>query len=108
MSYDSKLASFLSGATRSQLDGWAKSGVLRPEISSRPRRYSFRDVVALRTIAKLRSKVSLQKIRAALATLNDQEFNEHISTYRFATDGESVKLWTDEGWLDLVLSLIHI
>lgn len=102
MSYDSKLASFLSGATRSQLDGWAKSGVLRPEISSRPRRYSFRDVVALRTIAKLRSKVSLQKIRAALATLHDQEFNEHLSTYRFATDGESVKLWTDEGWLDLV------
>ena len=36
-------------------------------------------------------------IRAALATLHDQEFNEHLSTYRFATDGESVKLWTDEG-----------
>lgn len=102
MSYDSKLASFLSGASRSQLDGWAHSGVLQPELSTRPRRYSFRDIVALRTIAKLRSKVSLQKIRAALATLQDQDFNEHLSTYRFATDGRSVKLWTDEGWLDLV------
>lgn len=102
MAYNTKLASYLSGASKAQLDGWARGGVLRPEISSNPRLYSFRDIVALRTIAKLRSMVSLQRIRTALGTMKDQEFTDPLSVYRFATDGKTVKLWTDEGWLDLV------
>jgi len=102
MAYNSKLASYLSGATKSQLDRWAATGVLQPELSSNPREYSFRDLVALRTIAKLRAHVSLQKIRRALDSLRDQELTEHLSEYRFATDGKSVKVWTEDGFMDLV------
>lgn len=74
MAYNTKMASYLSGASKAQLDGWARGGVLRPEVSSNTGLYSFRDIVALRTIAKLRSMVSLQRIRTALGTMKDQEF----------------------------------
>lgn len=102
MAYNMKLASYLSGASKAQLDRWARDGILRPDISSNPRSYSFRDIVALRTMAKLQPVVSLQRIRTALGTLKDREFTDHLSEYRFATDGKTFKLWTDEGWPDLV------
>ena len=102
MTFSTKMAAFLSGATVSQLNNWAHSSILLPELGTHPRRYSFRDVVALRALAVLRSNVSLQKIRRALATMEYQNFTEHISEYRFATDGTSVKVWTDDGFMDLV------
>lgn len=102
MGFSTKMAAFLSGATVSQLNSWARKELLVPEISFNPREYSFRDVVALRALAMLRSNVSLQKIRRALATMEDQNFTEHLSEYRFATDNKSVKVWTEDGFLDLV------
>lgn len=103
MAYNVDLASYLSGATHSQLNRWAREGMLVPEVSpSRPKLYSFRDLVALRTISNLRAHVSLQRIRKALDTLQDQEFTEHLSQHRFATDRQSIKVWTDSGFLDLL------
>ncbi len=102
MGFSTKMATFLSGATVPQLNRWARQELLVPEISSKPREYSFRDVVALRALAMLRSNVSLQKIRRALATMEDQNFTEHLSEYVFATDDKSVKVWTEEGFIDLV------
>lgn len=102
MAFNTNLTVYLSGVTRSQLARWATTGVLVPEISAKPRLYSFRDIVALRTLARLRRSVSLQKIRAALKTLSDQDFTEHLSAYRIACDDKSVKVWTDDGFLDLV------
>ncbi|MCL0120141.1 DUF433 domain-containing protein [Corynebacterium pygosceleis] len=97
------MTQFLTGATESQLNRWAREGILVPEIQqSRPKLYSFRDLVALRMIARLRSTVSLQKIRLALQTLEDYDLTDHLSEYRFATDSKSVKLWTENGFMDVV------
>jgi uncharacterized protein (DUF433 family) len=94
VAYPSNLASTLSGATIRQLSYWRRSNVLIPEIEpSRPRvLYSFRDVVALRTVVKLRSNVSLQKVRIALRTLGDLDLTEHLSTYSLVSDGDTVVL----------------
>ena len=105
MTYSIEVASFLSGASINQLQRWAHDGILIPEIhQERPKIYSFRDIVALRSITKLRATNSLQRIREALNHLDEFDFNEHLSEYRFATDGKSIKIWDDEKdhFLDVV------
>lgn len=103
MAYPLDLAAHLSGATKHQLRSWSRNGILVPEVSPRkPMLYSFRDLVALRSFAHLRSHASMQSIRKALGTLSDFQLAEHPSEYKFATDGKSVKVWTDEGYMDVV------
>lgn len=103
MAFTLEMAAFLTGATEHQLRSWARKEIVVPEVKAkRPMLYSFRDLVALRTIARLRSRNPLQRIRRALDTLSDQDLQEHLSEYLFATDGRSIKIWTDEGFMDLV------
>jgi uncharacterized protein (DUF433 family) len=66
--------------------------ILIPEISRRPPLYSFRDVVALRTTVYLRDKISLQRIRRALGTLQGLGELGHLSQYRLVAEGNSVVL----------------
>ena len=102
MAYDTYMASYLSGATVDQLRHWARKKILVPEVNDhRPLLYSFRDIVALRAVAKLRAFTSLQRISKALKTLKDQDFTDHLSAYRFGFDGRSIKLWTDDELLDI-------
>lgn len=102
MAFDLAMTQFLSGATEHQLRSWARKKYLVPEINeSRPMLYSFRDIVALRTISKLRAFTSLQRIARALRTLKEQELTDHLSEYRFAFDGKSIKLWDEENLMDL-------
>lgn len=85
MSFPQKLTSVLTGATLNQLTQWRTKGILTPELPRGPHgevRYSFRDVIALRSMVALRSKVSLQAIRRALNTLVEFEYDEHLSSYR--------------------------
>lgn len=103
MAYPTDLASALSGASPRQLSHWARTGVLEPEIQDRPRLYSYRDILALRAFAKLRSTISLQKIRSALATLPIYHLVSHPSEYQFATDGSTIAvLLADGDSIDLV------
>lgn len=103
MAFPVDLASTLTGATVNTLRRWSRHGLIQPEISAkRPMLYSFRDLVALRSVCYLRSEVSLQMIRKAIAHLPEQEFTEHLSEYKFATDGVTVVVWTDDGFVDLV------
>lgn len=103
MSFPTELASALSGATVHQLRGWRTTGLLVPEVSEKaPALYSFRDVVALRTVVRLRGHTSLQKIRSAFQALPEFDLTDHPSQYRFATDGKTVAVWTDAGFMDLV------
>lgn len=89
--FSRKLTSVLSGATVSQLERWARKGLIVPEIrESRPPLYSFRDLVALRYIARLRQSVSLQKIGTAMRNLDVLDMTEHPSRYDFGTDGETI------------------
>lgn len=100
MAYSTRMAAALSGATTGQLRHWrqeAGSGpILRPELKSQPALYSFRDVLALRTFAKLRQDVSLQKVRTAIGTLRRFGEVEHLSTYRLLAEGDSIVLAGDD------------
>ena len=101
MAFPIELTSVLSGASVSQLRRWKT--LLAPEVrDNRPALYSFRDVVALRTVVRLRADASLQKIRAAFGRMPEYDLTEHLSAYQFAVHGSSIAVSTDDGWLDLV------
>ena len=100
------LTAVLSGASPRQLAYWRKptAPLLVPEQGSSPRvLYSFRDVLALRTVVKLRTDTSLQSIRAAFRTLQNFDLTEHPSRYHLVGHGNSIVLVTsDDVAIDLV------
>jgi uncharacterized protein (DUF433 family)/DNA-binding transcriptional MerR regulator len=114
MGYPAPIAAALSGTSVRQLAYWRSSArggpLLRPEYASGHRAlYSFRDVVALRTVAYLREEVSLQRIRRAVETLRNLGSREHLSRYRLIAEAGSIIWVTDmdaeepTGGVDLVL-----
>ena len=74
---------------------WANTGVFEPtltdDLTSRPysRLYSFRDVVGLRTLGKLRERVSLQSLRAIGVWLKGR-YKAPWSSLRFYVLGRDV------------------
>lgn len=104
MAFPVELAVVLSGATRSQLATWRREpALLIPEVAQRPKAlYSFRDVVALRTMVYLRREVPLQRIRTAFRSLDELDLTEHPSNYQLTSDGDSVFLVDETGATDLV------
>lgn len=103
MSYPVKLASVLTGNTPSQLNRLRSSGIVVPEVRPyRPPLYSFRDLVALRSIAFLRGRTSAQKISRAFSALDLFDLTEHPSQYTLGTDGSSIYLEHEGRALDLV------
>ncbi|QNE19654.1 DUF433 domain-containing protein [Kribbella qitaiheensis] len=105
MAYKTRMAAALSGASIRQLAYWRRPAgpILVPEVSARPVRYSFRDVVALRTTVYLRQEqISLQRIRRALETLAELGEFGHLSQYRLVAQGNSVVLVDAEETVDLV------
>ncbi len=103
MSFPEDLTTTLTGVTPYQLRSWRRFGLLVPEVSAKkPPLYSFRDLVALRTVAHLRSSTSLQKIRKAFAALPEFDLTDHPSEYSFAVAEDSIVVWTEDGFMDLV------
>lgn len=104
MTFPIDLTCALTGATRSQLATWRRppAPLLAPEGGRQPIAYSFRDVVALRTMVFLRSKVSLQRIRVAFRSLGEMNLTDHPSRYTLTTDGSSIFLIDEYGATDLV------
>lgn len=100
MTFPVDLTCAMTGASAGQLRSWRLTGVLAPEYGKDG--YSFRDLIALRTVARLRKETSLQKIRKALIGLKELELTEHPSKYKLTTDGDSVYLLDEEGVTDLV------
>jgi len=95
----------LSGASRSQLAHWRRSGLLQPEVNaSRPIQYSFRDIVALRSVVYLRRQTSLQRVRKAFSTLERMDLTEHQSAYSLVTDGDTIAVMRNDEAVDLVRS----
>lgn len=72
---------------------WARTGFFVPEIASSSRSmlyvYSFRDVVSIRTIAMLRSEVSLQELRKVGEVLRE-ESDRPWSALRFYLKGKKI------------------
>jgi uncharacterized protein (DUF433 family) len=105
MSFPVDLTSVLTGVTPAQLAGWRRTGLLVPEVQEKnPPLYSFRDLVALRIVARLRVGTSLQKVRTAFANLPEFDLTDHPSAYKFASDGRTIAVWTDNGFMDIVKS----
>lgn len=101
MAYSTQMAAALSGATTGQIKGWrqdrGRGPVLVPEIQSRPKAlYSFRDVLALRSFARLREKFSLQDIRKAMNNLAAMGELAHPSSYTLIEDGKTIVLYGDD------------
>jgi uncharacterized protein (DUF433 family)/DNA-binding transcriptional MerR regulator len=117
MAYATKMAAALSGATVSQLRHWrgARTGpLLSPELATAPRvLYSFRDVLALRNVVRLRKDASLQRIRGAIGNLRIIGEIDHLAAYKLVsdqagniqlvTDAETVSLGPNRGQLQLVV-----
>lgn len=104
--FSSLQAGRLTGCTGNQLRYWDKIGLVKPSLRStggRPgvrRCYSFRDLVALKVVKSLLDGgMSLQKVRRAFEYLrNNEGLDDHLSTTKLVTDGQSIfKICKDEG-----------
>jgi DNA-binding transcriptional MerR regulator len=80
----------LTGLSRRQLRYWDQTGFFAPEYSAgHSRVYSFRDLVGLRTVAKLRRSVPLQELRKVGAWLKTKHQTPWASL-RFYLSGRTV------------------
>lgn len=79
----------LTGLTRRQIQYWDETGFFSPEFAGEDRVYSFRDLVGLRTIAKLRETVPLQELRKVGEWLK-REHETPWASLRFFRSGRSV------------------
>lgn len=104
MAFPLNLTSRLTGATPSQLMRWRRSGLVVPEVRPfRPPLYSFRDILAIRTISFLRAETSAQRVSKAFASLDLFDLTDHPSRYLFGTDGKTIFVQMDDGSaMDLV------
>jgi uncharacterized protein (DUF433 family)/DNA-binding transcriptional MerR regulator len=99
VAYPETLTAALGGVSIHQLRSWrlGDAPLLPPETSpTKPVRYSFRDLIAIRTVAALRAEFSLQKIRKAVTNLHSLADVEHLSNYKLMGDGETI-VWVTKG-----------
>jgi DNA-binding transcriptional MerR regulator len=96
------------GITYRQLDYWARTDLLRPSLvdaagSGSQRRYSYRDLVALKVIKSLLDAgLSLQTARKAIEYLRDH-LGEDLASASLVLDGSrSVLVRTGEDIVDVV------
>ncbi len=96
-SYSSGLVLKVVGVSYYQLNYWAKIGFIKPSIKQggreSRRRYSFADLVRLRTAKELLDNgISLQKIRKAMNYLKkcDPQIKEPLIQLKFLTNGKSI------------------
>ncbi|GAA2842597.1 DUF433 domain-containing protein [Nonomuraea rubra] len=104
--YSTVLAAALSGASVGQLRYWRRQPpVFAPEYQT-PHKvlYSYRDVVALRSITYLRQKdvTSLQDIRKSIKNLRAMGKIEHLSEYKLVRSGNTIVLVDGDEAIDLL------
>ncbi|MDR2896614.1 MAG: MerR family transcriptional regulator [Propionibacteriaceae bacterium] len=95
------VACSVAGITYRQLDYWARTDLVVPQIrsaegSGTQRLYSFRDILALKVIKKLiDAGISLQQIRLAIGHLR-RRGNIDLTAVTLMSDGTSVFECTDD------------
>jgi len=97
-----------AGITYRQLDYWARTGLVSPEVrsaggSGTQRLYSFRDILLLKVVKRLLDAgISLQQIRVAVDHLRARGVRD-LSAVTLMSDGVSVyEAVSDEEIIDLV------
>ena len=99
--YRGPVACIAAGITYRQLDYWARTGLVVPQIreadgSGTQRLYSFRDILMLKVIKKLiDAGISLQQIRTAIAHLRKRGAVE-VTSVTLVSDGTSVFECTED------------
>ena len=102
------IAHRVAGITYRQLDYWARTGLVVPEVrtaggSGTQRLYSFRDILLLKVVKRLLDVgISLQQIRAAILHLRERGVRD-LTSVTLMSDGVSVyEAVSDEEIIDLV------
>jgi DNA-binding transcriptional MerR regulator len=102
------IACSAAGITYRQLDYWARTGLVVPEIrsatgSGTQRLYSFRDILILKVIKRLLDAgISLQQIRAAIDHLRARGVDD-LTEVTLMSDGVSVfECTSDDEVIDLL------
>jgi len=102
------IASRAAGITYRQLDYWARTGLVVPEIrpaegSGTQRLYSFRDILMLKVVKKLLDAgITLQQIRTAITHLRRRGV-EDLTSVTMMSDGVSVyECTSDNEVIDLL------
>ena len=99
--YRGPVACAAAGITYRQLDYWARTGLVEPELraadgSGTQRLYSFRDLLMLKVIKRLiDAGISLQQIRLAIGYLRARGTGD-LTTVTLLSDGTSVFECTDD------------
>jgi DNA-binding transcriptional MerR regulator len=116
--FSTATAARVTGASVRQVSYWASTRLLRPSGADATgrgsqRRYTFRDLVALKTIRTLRDhKCPLQQIRKAVRYLKshypDNPRSDTLSRLTLLTDGKSVYMLTDEREIMEVVTKQHV
>lgn len=107
--YGSMTTLKIAGITYRQLDYWAREGLVRPSLaeatgSGSRRRYSYGDLVTLRTIKRLLdSGLRLDKIRSVIHNLRS-EFDADLASANLVIDGTTPVLVTGQDELFDLLS----
>jgi uncharacterized protein (DUF433 family) len=83
------LVSRITGLSRTQLDYWDRTDVIKPSIADyegrgSPRLYSFRDLIKLKVAARLRRKLRPGQMRDLIRQLEARGLEEPFVTVQFA------------------------
>lgn len=101
LGYRGPIACAIAGISYRQLDYWARTGLVSPQIrgaegSGTQRLYSFRDILLLKVVKKLLDAgISLQQIRTAVDHLHRRGV-EDLTQVTLLSDGASVYECTDD------------
>jgi DNA-binding transcriptional MerR regulator len=106
--FSGRQAAEIVGITYRQLDYWARTDLVRPSLqdaagSGSRRRYSYRDLLELRTIKNLLDAgIKLESVRQVFSYLRD-ELGEEITAANLVIQGSrSVVVQTDGELIDLL------
>lgn len=89
-SYPTKLVRKLTHATENQLKYWVRIGIISPVKIGKTFHYSFRDIIKLRMIVRLKKNgLSFQKLRLGLNNLSKllPESDDSLTRLIIYTDG---------------------
>ena len=99
--YSGKRAAEIAGVTYSQLDYWARTGLVLPSLADAQgrgtrRQYSYRDLLELRAVKSLLDAgIRLDLVREVFAYLTDQ-LDEDVTRVNLVISGSSVMVRTGE------------
>lgn len=97
IAFNTNFVASLTGASITQLNIWDKKGIVSPSILKSSGRgsvrlYSFRDIVAIKTVVYLRNnKIQLKEIKRAIEYLkNDFNYSSPLSEVVLLSNGRDV------------------